>query len=869
MRKYIKKLIGLVLALSLCLGAAGISTPASAEQISEETDRAMQVLRMFSFIPDYYDYNTDLSAKVTRADFVSAIAKIVNMTEYSGDPYYYDVPQTHWAYKEINALTRGGILNGESDRMFEPDNAITTSEAIKPLVVALGYGDWAEYNGGYPTGYIRAAGRLGIVSGASDAAELTVGDMLVYLYRAVTASVSEPVYFSSDGNQYRTDQGNTLLSIYHNVYCARGTLRGVNGITLSGGSLKQGQAMIDDTVYETKIPLDEYIGQKIDVLYESDKYGNAKTIVWGAATLGAGDNMLVIDADHNTRFDADSFELTYTLENGRQRSVKLPRDIAVIYNGRIATGNLAEIFNAHKYTLKLVTNGSGSYSTAVVRRYENYYVSNIDASSRTIYDTVGKTRRELKLDESLYDYLSITMNGTAKAFSDIQRNTILSVYISQDKRAAEVHIVNDTVSGAITSVTRDDIGKTLLIDGVEYYMPEESPDADVEAGRDVVLYLDDGGQVAYVKLAAGSYTPAYLYMGQIENYNFSYTIRFKLLNSDGEVLETICASKVTIDGIMYAKNMDEAFERLCSGGSFKPQFVMLRTNSRGEITVIDTVNTGAGGEDDVLKVSAPYVTNAAYVSGSLENYAVLDNNSKIFFVPNDARLSEAEDREFHVGNKSGLTNWIYYNFESYKVAERIGYEQFVLIKGADEASSRNLGETLPVLVEYFADSVNEDGAFVKTLVGYRGADEINLPLGDGIYESQGFDKVQKGDVIRLGTASDGTIQFYDMLFDCDDPPSPSISAYNTVFGQSKGYAYDYTDGVLRISLTNDGFGTGGRTIETNGVPCLIYDKNAPSGKEIYKGTVDQANTYMDVGTGCSMVYEMQARGKPKMLVIYL
>ena len=125
-------------------------------------NEAMEVLRMFSIIPDYYDYSVDATEKVHRADFVAGVAKMIGLTAYEGTSYYYDVPENHYAYTEINALTQQGILKGVGNKLFRPEDEMTKAEGYKIIATILGYGDWALYSGGYPTGYVNAANRAGV-----------------------------------------------------------------------------------------------------------------------------------------------------------------------------------------------------------------------------------------------------------------------------------------------------------------------------------------------------------------------------------------------------------------------------------------------------------------------------------------------------------------------------------------------------------------------------------------------------------------------------------------------------------------------------------------------------------------------------------
>ena len=88
MNKMIKSVLCFGLAIMMVAGSFSTILAADEATVSEEMQNSMEVLRLFGFIPDYYDYNTLMSEKVTRADFVNTVAKLVGATEYTDDSLY-------------------------------------------------------------------------------------------------------------------------------------------------------------------------------------------------------------------------------------------------------------------------------------------------------------------------------------------------------------------------------------------------------------------------------------------------------------------------------------------------------------------------------------------------------------------------------------------------------------------------------------------------------------------------------------------------------------------------------------------------------------------------------------------------------------
>lgn len=88
---------------------------------------------------------------------------------------FSDVPSTHWAFTYINELADSGIVNGTTDRIFEPDGTVTRAEYVKMLVEALGISTEGAEAGFTDVGtedwcyaYVAAASANGIVQGLGD-----------------------------------------------------------------------------------------------------------------------------------------------------------------------------------------------------------------------------------------------------------------------------------------------------------------------------------------------------------------------------------------------------------------------------------------------------------------------------------------------------------------------------------------------------------------------------------------------------------------------------------------------------------------------------------------------------------------------------
>ena len=63
--------------------------------------------------------------------------------------------------------TQQGVINGDPEGTFRPEDPVLYEEAVKMVVAALGYTPVANQRGAYPTGYIVVASQENILKNVS------------------------------------------------------------------------------------------------------------------------------------------------------------------------------------------------------------------------------------------------------------------------------------------------------------------------------------------------------------------------------------------------------------------------------------------------------------------------------------------------------------------------------------------------------------------------------------------------------------------------------------------------------------------------------------------------------------------------------
>ena len=180
-------------ALSLCLCASALFSTAGADVVNstdtDSTTSETQTVSTFPDVPASASYaeavkvlseagiiQGDANGKfnpeqtVTRAQATAFLCRMLGIEETAKvkkSTKFSDVPQSYWASGYVAAIADQGVISGFTDGTFKPNNPVTYAQMIKLLVCAWGYEDEALQKGGYPSGYVTIAEQYGITTGVT------------------------------------------------------------------------------------------------------------------------------------------------------------------------------------------------------------------------------------------------------------------------------------------------------------------------------------------------------------------------------------------------------------------------------------------------------------------------------------------------------------------------------------------------------------------------------------------------------------------------------------------------------------------------------------------------------------------------------
>ena len=158
-----KRGLSLTLSSVMLMGMMAVGTGAKTLDFTDANQivnkDAVEVTSAIGIFNGYTDGTFRPNDVVTRGEMTVVIAKIlygtdVNVSSYAGRSAFSDVPS--WMDGYVNLCYEMGIVSGEGDGTFAPNNTLTTGEAAIMMTKALGYFHVAD-EGAYAMGWEREA----------------------------------------------------------------------------------------------------------------------------------------------------------------------------------------------------------------------------------------------------------------------------------------------------------------------------------------------------------------------------------------------------------------------------------------------------------------------------------------------------------------------------------------------------------------------------------------------------------------------------------------------------------------------------------------------------------------------------------------
>ncbi len=729
-----------------------------------------------------------------------------------------DVPRNHWATGAINVADQYGMVRGDTEGTFRPDDPVLLQEAVAIIVRAMGYEPAANDKGGFPAGYMAVASNNQLLRGLGGAATepATRGDIAQLIFNSLTVNLMEQVGFGTNVTYEVVDK--TLLYDKLNVEKGYGRITATRETALDGGSTTDlDRIMIDKNQYlEGDTNATQLLGYNVLYYARIDKTTDDKTLINvrpqdkknKTITAGSDDIVSVTGNDGENR----TFEYWANPDDKKSKTATIASDAVYIYNGKYKTGVAIDaLMPTAGNVILLDSDTNGIYETVFVNHITNLVVDTVSTVTGRVTDKY--LNGSLVFDENdTTTIYSLVKDGAEINIGDLREWNVISYTISDDKELIKGYVSDAVINGTVTESTADGfrIGSSTGLHKKAASYPNE-----IRLRDKGNFYLDIEGKIAAVDPNASVDTEttagtkyAYL-LGAAMNDGFATTAQFKLFTMAGETVILNSTSKMRLND-KYSQEPSSVVDTL--KGNLN-QIIVYETNNNNEINAIETAaDNTATGAPNVGKFTKNIVkTDAIYKSASGKLGSVgIDDTTVIFDIPEDA--GDDTDK-YAIRNKSSLTNESAYDIIVYDLQENYVAKVVVITSSTGVAAPES-----PILVvDYIGATQNEDYEDTDRVYGWQGGKQVDIIAADKsvLRKGEGGAKpLERGDIIQYRTNSQGEIDGVNLLFDISTKTTEFITDVTDELTTVYGKVTKKFSGSINLSVNSTiyNYATGDATV---------------------------------------------------------
>jgi len=809
--KNLKKVIA-----SICVIAMMLTTVAFAATFNDVADdsayyEAVETLNKLGIITGYEDGSYKPEDGVTRAEMAALIARIQGFGDSAAAQAataFADVPASHWASGYVANAAANGIINGYGDGNFGPEDPVLFEQAVKMVMATLGYTPYAEFNGGYPGGYMAAAQRYNVITGVSNATmgtQANRGTIAQLLANAIDTPIMQQTGWNTKGEvDYKIFDGKdnelkTLMSENLGVVKIRGTVT-ANAFT--------------DLYADKEIDLEEVATVEIDVVdaydttnkdFPTNAYGELTdaptTYIIGESDAAdfigysviayvqevddeweivsivkdtARNDELTIDLSQFNAINANGkFEYYKTATAKTATAVALADadDLAVVYNnayyaeGLDIFGDLVKEDGATLDGGKIVlidNNDEKGYDVIFVEIAETAVIDEAEEGYATFKEaTATNGIMDLEVDEDDTDrVVVVTKDGAEIALADLVEWDVLSV-IAADDNANYIlaEVVSNKVVGTISSEsnsTTSATGKAYRIEGAKYDVAAGAYGiAGIAVGDAGTFYVDKYGKIAAFNEGEGDVISAaanYAYVTAVADEEDILTGKktaiIQMVTADGVVALNLKASGAKLDGVSVNADDDLADLEALEG-----QVIKFAKNAANNITVIDTKAKFAETSAAVNKAGEYDAEDLRFVGAAT---FFVDADAYVFFI-----AKEAEDS--YLGSVEDLADGESYEIIAKYADKKADDNNIVVVNAVEGKAGVKAGLAVITAV---GTSENEDGESILAVEALVNGEAVAADTTFKVWDEVA-DDLTPGDIVKVKVANN-LFTAIEIVYDFDE-----------------------------------------------------------------------------------------------------
>jgi len=762
-----KKFISIFLALTLVLGMSAL--PVFSSAASSGADAHQKLLFDLGITDGMTDATDEL---VTRGQFALEVSRAMGIEKMPAGYKlpYTDVSQNSEYYEGIYNLYAWRVISDAET--FRPDDVITSNEALRIVISALGYDFMALASGGWPSGYTSAASRLGII--AKDmGVQVTKANADELVFNLLHAKLPTATVSDNGVAQYSVATGGTVLYQMWGIESAAGTVTdgqhfgmnydngiGDGFVGIDGVKLKKGE-------FDT----DSLLGEYVDVYYEKDSLkirsicvrdDNEKKIT----TIYTSDNISYDKTNHCYKYWLDDEEEVIDVEG----------DAVIVYNGKNVSYDANLMVPRYGYVKKVEGSGN-SPDLVVIKSYEQIVVGTIISNDYLISDK-SKPGVSFKFDNE--NIVFANQDGETAEFKDISENDVLWICRNEDGEINDVRICSDLVLGELTGTSPG--SNKVYLDGRAFDVSEDIFDEirqKYKMGSIIRACINFDGDLVYVIAESdiSAYKVGYLMYSALFGSGMNYKISAKILGSDGIVYAYDMADVFVVNGVAFKGDAKAIYEKLPKQEGYEKSMstglVIYNVDKNSKITMLnysdDVAKTFGGQAQGLYKNAELTDLTDKYVSVKYTNVIsnkgysrIFMNTNTRFYVPMTEYIATADDEDYKVVALSGrMPGELHYG---YTLTEGNLASDYVVSKYSMGSGSNEFvdEEGSSYLVTAVSQIINDEGEEVEKLdcLTANGTLKEFYSKELGFFSKYGL---KFGDVIMVTADIDGIVSNFHII----------------------------------------------------------------------------------------------------------
>lgn len=677
----------------------------------------------------------------------------------SGIVNFNDLSTDYWANGYINLAHDQGIVIGDPDGNYRPEDKITYQEAVAVLVRMAGYEPAADAKGGYPQGYLNVANQYGFTKNVMGVGTNVIkrGEAAILTNNTITIGIMEQTGFGTSTNYEITDK--TILKEYLDTEKKDGKITGNYFTKLNSASgLDEGMIEIDNTIYKTTDSnAQNLLGHNVSY-YLTEKSNREKVVILAISDESKTVEM-TIDGDniHSVETGKINYFNNKKVDN-TTKSVRIAETPTLIYNGVWVEydASLIKGNGELKGNIVLLDNTNDDvYDVIMLNEFSNLVVDSTSSLSYTISDKYGNPSIQLDPENTSLKFRLQDVHGNDVEFSDLKEWDVISYLKSKDGKVISAYVVDSKVEGTVKEIKNSEYKI-----GDKFYKIADNYKATIKLDDKGIFYLDVMGRIAAVDANSTlSDKYAYLIDGGVTG-TFNDTVQIKLFNLNGEVQTLETEERISLNGQAKA-DAKTVLESLKHESKIVKQLITFEVNAEGKITKINTAEDLSGGSLTINKDK--FVLNfkaedAVYnkTSGKLGNIKITDETI-VFDIPASAKSHE----DYAIKDKTMFDDKGVYNVEIYDVTEDLN-AKIVLVKNS---TGQTNDESPMAVITQIATVRNNKDEIVEKLYAIVGDKEVEIETAEsGILVNGDGEALKVGDVIQYRTNAQGAIDKITVLF---------------------------------------------------------------------------------------------------------